>query len=691
MADADLNGDPPVERPLLIPDRALDDATRFSFESITRTLRDFIVAAPADAPFNVCVSGSWGSGKTTLLRSLARQLIGAEEGQAQDADRRNVGVWFEPWKLADEREVRDVLTLQVLDVIGADASFMTQARIDVDGGSLVRAVGERFLKLKLDDVSRTARVETAVRGTFAEVERLFGAIARSYLSSRRMFVFVDDLDRCRPKVQIAVLEAVKLFFDLPGLVFVFALDRQQLEHAIAAEYGFAVDDARVYLEKTFQLSVPLPRKRPEDLVAFLREKLGEVGLEVADTQLAEAVVSRFGRNLRDLKLFVNALSFQRRLVGDGESEQIGEEAVLKWLYLEATMPASLEVALTDRSLDLVLALELLAYGGFLHDANLRDQYVGRLRRNALNYCALVVYAIIAGRGPSELAAVELTRSQQGIVAALTADGALDATLRVLRAGTTRLLNVDLWRLAALARERPTPAPRERDADKDEDLGLDVEGPLTAGEWNELGERLRRDGATGDAYLCLLMAVLIEPRRPLFLRNLARLMRRLERPDGAKALLTRAHEVYDRSTLADVQMGFLYDLDLGDHDAGTLFYRRALEAGSLDSQVPNNLAANFSRAGRHRDAYYCGLAAYVRRSDPIRRMRLNRYAREAGMPSVHGMDLDALRALLGRATDDGLYPPRLDQDERARVEEIYATQVDAAAAEEALSHPPLPRR
>jgi energy-coupling factor transporter ATP-binding protein EcfA2 len=471
---------PAVVPALLVSDCPRDDATEFSFDRITQTLSQFIAVAPAGAPFNVCLSGTWGSGKTTLLRSLATALDPVRDKEGAPY----VAVWFEPWKLADERQVRDALTLLVLNRIGADAKFMTQAKIDVDGGSLVRILGERFLKVKLDDVSRVARSETAVRGTFVEVEQLFHAITTKYLRDRRMIVFVDDLDRCNPSVMLAVLEAVKLFFDLPGLVFVFALDRDQLERAIAEAYQFTLAEAHVYLEKIFQLSVPLPRKRPEDLVAFLRTNLREVGLEVADTQLAEAVVSRFGRNLRDLKLFVNALSFQRRLVDDGDSKGIGEEAVLKWLYLEATMSSSLEAALADRSLDLVLALELLAYGGFLHDGNVRDRYVGRLRHNALNYCALIVYAIVGLRAPEEFDEVELTVSQQAIVGALNADGGLDATLRVLRAGSTRLLDVDLWQLAALTRERPPEGsePRTRDDDKDGELALHVEGVLKAEEW-----------------------------------------------------------------------------------------------------------------------------------------------------------------------------------------------------------------
>ena len=46
--------------------------------------------------------------------------------------------------------------------------------------------------------------------------------------SRALVVFIDDLDRCSNKVIVKVCEAVKLYLDAPGLIFVIACDQSVL-------------------------------------------------------------------------------------------------------------------------------------------------------------------------------------------------------------------------------------------------------------------------------------------------------------------------------------------------------------------------------------------------------------------------------------------------------------------------------
>ena len=52
-------------------------------------------------------------------------------------------------------------------------------------------------------------------------------------------VFVDDLDRCLPEKAIEVLEAIKLFLEAPGTVFVLGMDREVVERGVESRYrGF---------------------------------------------------------------------------------------------------------------------------------------------------------------------------------------------------------------------------------------------------------------------------------------------------------------------------------------------------------------------------------------------------------------------------------------------------------------------
>lgn len=65
-----------------------------------------------------------------------------------------------------------------------------------------------------------------------------------------MFIFIDELDRCRPNYAIELLESIKHIFDIPGLVFVVATDSKQLSHSINAIYGNNFSSER-YLKRFF--------------------------------------------------------------------------------------------------------------------------------------------------------------------------------------------------------------------------------------------------------------------------------------------------------------------------------------------------------------------------------------------------------------------------------------------------------
>ena len=44
--------------------------------------------------------------------------------------------------------------------------------------------------------------------------------------------FIDELDRCKPDFAIELLERAKHLFNIPGILFVLALDRNQLEQSV---------------------------------------------------------------------------------------------------------------------------------------------------------------------------------------------------------------------------------------------------------------------------------------------------------------------------------------------------------------------------------------------------------------------------------------------------------------------------
>ena len=78
--------------------------------------------------------------------------------------------------------------------------------------------------------------QTEVKRKFkSELASLSATIVRR--TQHPLVFIVDELDRCRPTFAIELLERVKHIFDIPSIVFVFGINRDELEKSFASVYG----------------------------------------------------------------------------------------------------------------------------------------------------------------------------------------------------------------------------------------------------------------------------------------------------------------------------------------------------------------------------------------------------------------------------------------------------------------------
>jgi len=75
---------------------------------------------------------------------------------------------------------------------------------------------------------------------------------------RPLVVMIDELDRCRPTYAIELLEIAKHLFSVPGIIFVLAVNRSELEHSVKAIYGGEFDGIG-YLHRFFDIDFRLPK------------------------------------------------------------------------------------------------------------------------------------------------------------------------------------------------------------------------------------------------------------------------------------------------------------------------------------------------------------------------------------------------------------------------------------------------
>ncbi|MDK9556076.1 P-loop NTPase fold protein [Marinobacter sp. M216] len=71
-----------------------------------------------------------------------------------------------------------------------------------------------------------------------------------------LYVFIDELDRCRPNFTIELIEVVKHICNVDHIFFIFATDGEQLQASLRGMYGPGFD-AEVYFNRIFSREVHL--------------------------------------------------------------------------------------------------------------------------------------------------------------------------------------------------------------------------------------------------------------------------------------------------------------------------------------------------------------------------------------------------------------------------------------------------
>jgi KAP family P-loop domain len=174
--------------------------------------------------------------------------------------------------------------------------------------ALVEA-GETALSESWDKISEKLlaeyRTEKVAADSFRDsVRQLTEELSRKNVKHQQIFVFIDELDRCRPDYAIRMLERIKHLFATSGVVFVVATDTSQLQHSVKAVYGEGFDSEK-YLHRFFDRRYVLPAR---DLYSFVKHRIGKIQSGVlnlpAGDNLAEVIsryASAFGLSLRDVE------------------------------------------------------------------------------------------------------------------------------------------------------------------------------------------------------------------------------------------------------------------------------------------------------------------------------------------------------------------------------------------------------
>ncbi len=132
---------------------------------------------------------------------------------------------------------------------------------DLLHGDTVKDMSKLVEKLSKEAVDEHLKKKKSINSFKAQLENTVTEITSGASTLKLpLFVFIDELDRCRPTYAIELLEHIKHLFCVPGLVFIIATDTCELGHSIRSIYGteFNTDGyLRRFIDQTYRLPLPV--------------------------------------------------------------------------------------------------------------------------------------------------------------------------------------------------------------------------------------------------------------------------------------------------------------------------------------------------------------------------------------------------------------------------------------------------
>jgi len=229
----------------------------------------------------IALNGKWGTGKTTFVKKWQKML-------EKETPKFNT-VYFNAWQadylddplvplianLQDVRKIDSNDNSKFENLMKAGAKLAIAGAVGFGKAVIKKVGGELVLetlssvadecgnlfKKKVDEFSTQTKSMEQFKTELTEYVNWIG-------SENALVYFIDELDRCNPTYAVRVLERVKHLFEIPGIVFILSIDKDQLENSIKGYFG-SVIDAEEYLRRFIDISYNLPQPELKDFCGHL--------------------------------------------------------------------------------------------------------------------------------------------------------------------------------------------------------------------------------------------------------------------------------------------------------------------------------------------------------------------------------------------------------------------------------------
>ena len=283
-------------------------------------------------PYTHALDANWGEGKTTFLKMWQADLEKSGfrcvyyDAWASDFCRDSFPSMVAGLKESFSGETPEKFT----EVCAAVAKAMAKNLPGffagfVGGGEVAQAGIDKFFS-EWEPVAAYSEYRKALEAFKSSLEEIASR------SGKPLVFMIDELDRCRPTFALDVLEKIKHIFDVPGVFFVVALNKNALAKTIESAYG--ITDGNDYLSKFFDDTHPLVNDR--EIARYLVEKAGFFEIIKRDCRAgsrdAESFISILSELFRSHSV---SLRGQKQIVENiaGCLKKFASDQTISWVLL----------------------------------------------------------------------------------------------------------------------------------------------------------------------------------------------------------------------------------------------------------------------------------------------------------------------------------------------------------------------
>lgn len=226
----------------------------------------------------IFIDAPWGMGKTFFSKALKEKIEKENESRGEVGRKEIKFININAWETDYFSDPMKSMVGEINSNIRLSSETTDKVEQILKKGLtiFVKSIFNKGLdKIGIDETKRkeletlfkeVTQFETSELEDYEKYKKLVDKFKECLSLEKDLKVIViDELDRCKPTYAIELLETIKHFFGVKNIIFVFLVNKKQLQSIVSTSY-LQDDECSEYFEKFFDIQFNLPELEYEDFI-----------------------------------------------------------------------------------------------------------------------------------------------------------------------------------------------------------------------------------------------------------------------------------------------------------------------------------------------------------------------------------------------------------------------------------------